>query len=44
MGDTETRQKVHLVQWQEILMNQKQGGLGIRDLRVTNQCMLLKWW
>lgn len=25
-------------------MNKKQGGLGLRDIRLMNGCLLLKWW
>lgn len=42
-GD-ESKRKVHLVKWKEVQLNKNQGGLGIRDLGVTNQCLLIKWW
>ena len=25
-------------------LNKNQWGLGIKDIRVTNECLLLKWW
>lgn len=43
-GDSETSRKIHLVNWKEVTMDKNNGGLGIRDLRLVNQCMLLKWW
>lgn len=42
-GGDEAKRKIHLVRWKEVL-NKNQGGLGIRDIRVTNECLLLKWW
>lgn len=43
-GGSEVRKKIHLIKWKEITMDKQKGGLGIRDIGLTNQCMLFKWW
>lgn len=43
-GRDESKRKIHLVKWKEVQLNKNQGGLGIRDIRLTNECLLLKWW
>ncbi|XP_028081384.1 uncharacterized protein LOC114282838 [Camellia sinensis] len=43
-GDSEVKRKIHLVKWREIIMNLKQGDVGIRDIRLANQSLLVKWW
>ncbi|CAL5406054.1 unnamed protein product [Camellia sinensis] len=36
--------KVHLVKWADLTVDKSQGGLGLRNLREFNACLLLKWW
>lgn len=43
-GDSKVKKKVHLVKWQDVTMDKKLGGLGIRNLKVVNNCLLAKWW
>ncbi|KAF5952992.1 hypothetical protein HYC85_010936 [Camellia sinensis] len=43
-GSSAASRKVHMVKWREVTKGKKQGGLGIRDLGVVNECLLLKWW
>jgi hypothetical protein len=38
------RKKYHLVKWDRVCANRKKGGLGIKDLRVMNICLMCKWW
>lgn len=38
------RRKIHLVSWKEVCLSKFQGGLGVRNLREVNDCLLLKWW
>ncbi|XP_028081993.1 uncharacterized protein LOC114283390 [Camellia sinensis] len=28
----------------EVIKSKNQGGLGVRDIGVVNECLLLKWW
>jgi hypothetical protein len=34
---------MHLVNWTTVLMPREAGGLGIRDLRLTNKALMMKW-
>ncbi|KAF5931642.1 hypothetical protein HYC85_027813 [Camellia sinensis] len=43
-GSSAASRKVHMVKWREVTKGKNQGGLGIRDLGVVNECLLLKWW
>lgn len=43
-GDSEHSRKLHLVKWKEVCMSLKQGGLGIKNIRLANDSLLLKWW
>lgn len=43
-GGSVSRKPIYLVKWDELAMNVKQGGLGIRRVKLVNDCMLLKWW
>lgn len=43
-GVSDVRRKVHLVKWKDLTMDKKQGGLGIRNLRILNNSLLAKWW
>ena len=39
-----TKKKYHLVKWIKICKSKKKGGVGIKDLRKMNVCLLSKWW
>ena len=41
-GDMDLKRKVHLVKWGCLTLKKKQGGVGIRNLRELNACLLLK--
>ena len=41
-NDQEKR-KYRLVKWSIVCQPTEQGGLGVIDLRVQNQCLLTKW-
>ncbi|XP_028057272.1 uncharacterized protein LOC114261230 [Camellia sinensis] len=41
---SELRTKIHLVSWKKVCLSKIQGGLGVRNLREVNECLLLKWW
>ncbi|XP_028127425.1 uncharacterized protein LOC114323930 [Camellia sinensis] len=43
-GDFDVKKKVHLVKWKDLTKDKRQGGLGIRNLRVVNNSLLAKWW
>ncbi|XP_028074331.1 uncharacterized protein LOC114276709 [Camellia sinensis] len=43
-GDSERSRKLHLVRWKEVCMSVKQGGLGIKNISLANDSLLLKWW
>lgn len=43
-GDSEHNRKLHLVSWSKVCMSMKQGGLGIKNIRLANESLLLKWW
>ncbi|CAL5342156.1 unnamed protein product [Camellia sinensis] len=43
-GKSELKRKVHLVKWADLTVDKSQGGLGLRNLREFNACLLLKWW
>jgi hypothetical protein len=38
------KKKYHLVKWSKICRSKKNGGLGIKDLRLMNVSLLCKWW
>lgn len=42
-GGTDINKKVHLVKWKGVTKCKSQGGLGVKDLREVNDCLLLKW-
>ncbi|XP_028090713.1 uncharacterized protein LOC114290913 [Camellia sinensis] len=43
-GDGFSR-KIHMVKWKEISKSKQQGGLGVKRIRLMNDCLLLKrWW
>lgn len=35
--------KYHLVKWDEVIQSKKVGGLGLRNLKLQNQNLLMKW-
>lgn len=43
-GGDELRRKIHLVKWKEISKSKNQGGLGVKRIKLMNDCLLLKWW
>jgi hypothetical protein len=36
--------KIHLANWQLVCRPKKLGGLGVIDLKIMNQALLLKWY
>lgn len=43
-GDGELKKKLHLVSWNKVARSKERGGLGIKNLRRMNECLLMKWW
>lgn len=43
-GGDGSRRKIHLVKWKVISKSKQQGGLGVKRIRLMNDCFLLKWW
>ena len=43
-GDTDQKRKIHLVNWKKVTLCKKNGGLGIKNIKVMNEALLLKWW
>ncbi|KAK6796557.1 hypothetical protein RDI58_004258 [Solanum bulbocastanum] len=41
-GNSKTK-KFHLVKWAALIGNKQVGGLGVRNLKTQNQCLLMKW-
>ncbi|XP_016465037.2 uncharacterized protein LOC107787931 [Nicotiana tabacum] len=41
-GNSE-KKKFHLVRWNDLTISKKAGGLGIKNLRVQNQSLMMKW-
>lgn len=41
---SELKRKVHLVSWLEATKSKENGGLGIKRIKVVNDCLLAKWW
>lgn len=42
--DSQHNKKLHLVSWSKVCMSMKQGDLGIKNIRLANDSLLLKWW
>ncbi|WMV13350.1 hypothetical protein MTR67_006735 [Solanum verrucosum] len=42
-GNGEGEKKFHLVKWDVVISNKKEGGLGIKNLKSHNKSLLLKW-
>lgn len=38
------KRKYHPVKWELICKSKSKGGLGIKDMRKMNICLLSKWW
>ena len=43
-GSSETRRKVHLVNWERVCMSKERGGLGVKRVKDMNDSLLMKWW
>lgn len=43
-GGSEVQKKLYLVKLEEATKSKVTGGLGIRKLRMVNECLLPKWW
>ncbi|XP_028109237.1 uncharacterized protein LOC114307948 [Camellia sinensis] len=43
-GGAELKRELHMVKWGEVTKNMINGGLGIKDIREFNDCLLAKWW
>ena len=43
-GGDECKRKIHLVKWDRVTCSKEDGGLGVKTLRVMNECLLIKWW
>ncbi|CAL5355041.1 unnamed protein product [Camellia sinensis] len=43
-GGSEQVRKIHMIKWEDLSKGMDQGGLGIRNLRNVNKCLLIKWW
>ena len=43
-GGSDIKKKVHLVSWDKVTLAKQDGGLGVKRLRIMNECLLLKWW
>ncbi|WMV29912.1 hypothetical protein MTR67_023297 [Solanum verrucosum] len=41
-GNSETK-KFHLVKWDTLIESKHAGGMGIRNLKIQNQCLMMKW-
>ncbi|XP_060190615.1 uncharacterized protein LOC132619869 [Lycium barbarum] len=39
----EDKKKFHLVNWEEVTVNKKEGGVGIRDMKMQNRSLMMKW-
>lgn len=42
-GSSKEKRKIHWVSWKDICKPKARGGLGIRDVAVTNRTLLNKW-
>ncbi|GFY88782.1 hypothetical protein Acr_06g0007220 [Actinidia rufa] len=43
-GGSNLKRKIHLVAWSKLHQSKICGGLGIRDIKLLNEALLLKWW
>jgi len=41
-GNSDTR-KFHLVKWDKLIGSKQKGGLGVRNLKIQNQSLMMKW-
>lgn len=43
-GGSDLKRMIHLVKWKDVSVSKKLGGLGIRNIKSVNECLLAKWW
>ena len=43
-GGSDLKRKIHLVTWSKLSQSKLSGGLGIRNIKLMNESLLLKWW
>lgn len=43
-GGADLKRKIHMVAWSKLLQDKSCGGLGIRNIRLLNEALLMKWW
>ena len=43
-GGFDLKKKIHLVAWSKLSNSKLCGGLGIRNIKLMNECLLMKWW
>jgi hypothetical protein len=41
---TGEKKKYHLVRWDTVCKPKQKGGLGIKNMKLFNHCLLYKWW
>jgi hypothetical protein len=41
--DSGNKKKYHMVKWDDLAKPKDHGGLGFRDTRLMNECLLSKW-
>ncbi|WMV42981.1 hypothetical protein MTR67_036366 [Solanum verrucosum] len=41
-GNSKTK-KFHLVKWDALIGSKQKGGMGVRNLKTQNQCLMMKW-
>lgn len=40
---TENKNKFHLVKWEELTVGKEVGGVGMRNMKLQNQSLMMKW-
>lgn len=43
-GGADLKRKIHMVAWSKLLQDKSCGGLGIRNIRLLNEALIMKWW
>jgi hypothetical protein len=38
------KKKYHLIIWERVCTDRRKGGLGIKNLKLINICLMCKWW
>lgn len=38
------KKKYHLINWERVCTDRRKGGLGIKNLKLMNICLMCKWW